>query len=123
MVRQVMKLIFKAHAGRYIPLFPKDIDHLAPPANLWIATAVARIGDNIARQSEEYWRVRHSVAHELRQQFVCINNGKLAGTLRRFHIHTLRLQAGAKSLPVGSGWHEDDALTVGNRPSGKSADR
>jgi hypothetical protein len=109
-----VELILKRHACRHVPLLPKYVDHLAPPADLRIAGFVTRGGNDIRSQTQKYWRVGHGVTHKARQKLISVNNRKLPTGLRGFDVYSFCFQTGTKCLPVGGRRYKDDTLTVGN---------
>ena len=87
LVGELVKLIFKVHARSDVSSLPKKIHHLAPPTNFWVAAPSTRPCNDIVSPTQEYWRVRHAVAHKLREKLIRIDDAKLSARLRCFHIH------------------------------------
>src|SRR5882757_9404769 len=114
MLGEAVELVLETHAGRYVALLPKNIDHLAPPTHLGIPLLPARVCNHVSSQTEKDRCVGHGVTHKTRQQLVRVDNGQLSPRLRALHVHSLSLEARTKCVPMGGGGHEDDTLPVSN---------
>src|SRR4051812_20713740 len=71
---QLVELVFEAHAGGHIALFPEHIYHLTPPANLRETISPARLCNGLSGKTHEQWRIRHGTSHKLGQKLIRIND-------------------------------------------------
>ena len=101
LVGELVELILKVHAGSHVSSLPEHVHHLAPPANLRVAPAAARLRDDIRGQAKEHRRIRHGVTHELRQKLVGIDDRELPTTLARPRYPRLRPPGEGGTPPNG----------------------
>src|SRR5262249_45770999 len=73
--------------------------------------------------AKEGRRMRHTLAHEARQQLLCVKNRQLAALARPINVDALGFDAWAPRIPVGTRRHQDEALSVCQSGNTEPADR
>ena len=122
MVSKVIELVFEIHAGGDVSLFPKDVDHFAPPANPRVAGVSPGPRNDLACQAKEHRRVGHRVPDKPWQQLIGVDDGELSSGLGGFDVHAFRFEPRAKSFPVRRGRHQNDAFAIGDCAGRESTD-